>query len=95
VILNATDELRLRANTAIQAIRSRHVAHLYDVVESKKGVIGLVQEFVPGSDVGAWAANKDGADGSEHCLIVLYQIACGLSDIHASGKIHCDIKPRN
>jgi eukaryotic-like serine/threonine-protein kinase len=96
VMTNLAEPAEIRHElTAIQAIRSRHIAQLFDVVESTNGAVGLVEEFVPGTDVGSWAFHNTGGDAAEDCLVVLYQIACGLSDIHASGKIHRDIKPRN
>jgi serine/threonine protein kinase len=93
VMANRSDNAEIRKELAsIQGIRSRHIAQVYDIVESTKGTLGLVEEFVPGDDVGGHAAKHK---TSFECIAVLYQIACGLSDIHASGKIHRDIKPRN
>jgi eukaryotic-like serine/threonine-protein kinase len=78
---------------AIQGVRSRHVARIYDLVKSQHGdKVGLVQEYVPGPNVKDYAKNTD---ISHDYLRVLYQIACGISDIHESGKIHRDIKPSN
>jgi len=78
---------------AIQGVRSRHVAQIYDLVRSEHGGrVGLVQEYVPGPNVKDYAKN---ADVSQDYLRLLYQIACGISDIHESGKIHRDIKPSN
>lgn len=84
------DDLR-KELAAIQGVRSRHIAQLYEIVESS-GSIALVQEYVPGDHVGEYAAKHEMAREFEP---ILYQIACGLTDIHASGKIHRDIKPRN
>jgi eukaryotic-like serine/threonine-protein kinase len=78
---------------AIQGIRSRHVAQIYDLVKSEHGSkVGLVQEYVPGPHVRDYA-KKTSID--EEYLQLLYQIACGISDIHDCGKIHRDIKPSN
>jgi len=82
-----------RELAAIQGVRSRHVAQLYDLVKLGHGSnLGLVQEYVPGPNVKDYAR---GNDISQDYLRVLYQIACGISDIHESGKIHRDIKPSN
>jgi len=76
---------------AIQAVRSRHVAQVYDLIVAGS-TFGLVQEFVPGPTVKEHART---AQGTNDFLKVLYQIARGLSDIHESKKIHRDIKPSN
>jgi eukaryotic-like serine/threonine-protein kinase len=78
---------------AIQGVRSRHVAQIYDLVRPEHGTkVGLVQEYVPGPNVKNY---PKGTDISQGYLLLLYQIACGISDIHESGKIHRDIKPSN
>jgi serine/threonine-protein kinase len=79
--------------SAIQSVRSRHIAQVYDFVTSDDGrTVGLVQEFVPGPNVNVYAKN-----GKLELIYLrlLYQIACGISDIHDSGRIHRDIKPSN
>ncbi|HEY2389927.1 MAG TPA: serine/threonine-protein kinase [Candidatus Angelobacter sp.] len=79
--------------SAIQAVRSRHVAQIYDLVTSQNGKsVGLVEEYVPGPTVSEYAAR--GQITADY-LKILYQIACGISDIHESGRIHRDIKPSN
>src|ERR1700730_17711420 len=69
----------------IEAVQSRHVARKYDLVESQRqgatSAIGFGQGFIPGEFVTRYA--KAGAAGQSY-LLVLYQIACGISDIHAS-----------
>ena len=79
--------------SAIQGVRSRHVAQIYDLVKSEHGSkVGLVQEYVPGPNVKDYAKK---VDVNENYLHLLFKIACGISDIHESGKIHRDIKPSN
>jgi eukaryotic-like serine/threonine-protein kinase len=75
---------------SIQAVRSRHIAQVYDLVFAKNsGMIGLVQEYVPGPDLEEYANLK------KDFLALVYQVACGLADIHRSSRIHRDIKPSN
>ncbi|EMC8145334.1 serine/threonine protein kinase [Vibrio cholerae] len=71
-------------------LRSKHVVQLYDVVKVGEQV-GLVLEFIQGEDLfpGEYQADMNGLVGT------LWQVACGLSDIHAAGIIHRDIKPNN
>lgn len=78
---------------ALAQLRSKHVVQLYDVVNFKMGsrdVIGLVLEYIDGENLD-FASFKQGDD----YLRVLWQIASGLSEIHAAGIIHRDIKPNN
>jgi eukaryotic-like serine/threonine-protein kinase len=79
--------------SALCEIRSRHVAQVYDLVSSKGGTLGLIQEFVPGANLEEYAAKNK--ISPEEYLKILYQIACGLADIHGHGKVHRDVKPRN
>lgn len=74
-------------------IRSKHVAEIYDCITSGSGKpIAIVMEFVPGESL---------ADPNVHPsmmrdrLLLLYQMACGVADIHEAGVIHRDIKPLN
>ena len=90
----ATDASEIRKELrTIQSVRSRHVAQIYDLVISEnQRKVGLVQEYVPGRNV---THHDNQADLTKNYLPLLYQIACGISDIHESGKIHRDIKPSN
>jgi eukaryotic-like serine/threonine-protein kinase len=79
--------------SALCEIRSRHVTQVYELVASKGGTLGLVQEFVPGPNLDDHAAGDELS--TEEYLRILYQIAAGLADIHDHGKVHRDIKPKN
>jgi serine/threonine protein kinase len=78
---------------ALAKLRSKHVVQLFDFTEVSTGsgkVLALVLEHIEGNDlvVGSYTPNAA-------YLKVLWQISCGLSDIHAAGVIHRDIKPAN
>lgn len=76
---------------ALLKLRSRHVVQLYDIVEvSARGAKGLVLEYIAGQDLQVSAYQV----GPEY-LQVLWQIACGIRDIHRANVIHRDLKPGN
>lgn len=81
------DEIR-----ALQAIRSRHVVQIYDVLRDAKGsVYALVEEYIEGDDLTGLAPPPS----AEELLQLLYPIANGITEIHAHGHIHRDIKRQN
>jgi serine/threonine protein kinase len=78
---------------ALAKLRSKHVVQLYDIIEladRKRPDKAIVIEFIEGEnlDDGSFKAGRE-------YLKVLWQIACGLKDIHEAGVIHRDIKPNN
>ena len=79
--------------TALQNIRSKHVVQIFDIFLNEiDRRIGIVQEYVPGSDLVNCMENSI---SEPEYLKILYQIICGICDIHAQGLIHRDIKPNN
>jgi eukaryotic-like serine/threonine-protein kinase len=74
-------------------IKSKHVVELYDVLIGADGKpFALVLEYVPGESLQN-TANLPNAVPDK--LLLLYQLACGLTEIHAANVIHRDIKPDN
>jgi serine/threonine protein kinase len=88
------DERRLLdEQKALVKLRSKHVVQLYDIVEfndRRRREKAIVIEYIEGQNLQVGSFQP----GSEY-LKVLWQIACGLRDIHAAGVIHRDIKPAN
>ncbi|SBS37117.1 Serine/threonine-protein kinase PknB [Marinomonas spartinae] len=76
---------------ALMQLRSKHVVQLYDVINIQ-GREGLVLEFIEGKDLSELDYDELGSDVLIHHL---WQIACGLVDIHNHGIIHRDLKPNN
>ena len=77
---------------ALQAIRSPNVVQILDLVDDSSLKCGIVAEHLPGVDL-----TEDGAIelNRESLLRLIFALANGLSDIHAAGIVHRDIKPNN
>jgi eukaryotic-like serine/threonine-protein kinase len=94
VMRNVGDGDILRKELAsLREIRSQNIAEIYDIVIAKRsGMVGLVQEFVPGHTLSECI---EGGIAEEDQLRILYQIASGIADVHAFQKVHRDVKPDN
>jgi len=94
-IQNVRDQRRLFDEiAALQKIRSKHVVQIFDIfLNEVDRRVGIVQEYISGSDMASYVENRN--LHPEEYLKILYQIICGIADIHASNLIHRDIKPNN
>lgn len=78
---------------ALQQIRSKHVVQIFDVIYPSAGTgVGIVEEFIDGTEMEDLLGEVEPA---EEFVRLLFQMASGLTDIHAVGVIHRDIKPSN
>ncbi len=78
---------------ALIKVRSKHVVQLYDVIKvttASGEKTALVLEHINGSDLAPNSFSPDDA-----YLKTVWQIACGLAEIHNEGVIHRDIKTNN
>src|SRR5687767_11276465 len=77
---------------ALQRIRSKHVVRVLDVVYKKSAggpQMGIVLEFISGQEVEALLGQ---VKPDESFVRFVYQMACGIADIHEVDVIHRDIK---
>jgi len=78
---------------SLAAVNSKHVVAIYDALRDGSGKIAaIVEEDVEGVMLDAkFSANL----GLTDKLRLLYQLACGVNDIHTAKRIHRDLKPNN
>ena len=78
---------------SLAAVNSKHVVSLYDTIRNKAGnILAIVEEDVEGELLSDKFAQNLGTDVK---LGLLYQLACGVSDMHQAGRVHRDLKPNN
>src|SRR5580700_6672658 len=71
--------------SALEAIRSKHVVQIYDVIRDAKGnVVAIIEEYLPGKDLTEISIPKNSAE----FLRLAYPIAEGIADIHAHKRVH-------
>lgn len=78
--------------SALLKLRSKHVVQVYDILRLDTKTIGVVQEFIEGTDLFDEGTK---ATSPNEIYKQLWQIASGISDIHDAGVIHRDIKLNN
>ncbi len=85
-------EAVLNEGRALARIRSPYVAPCHGV-ETRGDEIDLIVEYVPGRPMTELTASER-VDTRRHARLI-EQVAEGLSEVHACGLLHRDIKPQN
>lgn len=78
---------------ALSKLRSKHVVQLYDIVSIQGRDAhqpAIVLEYIDGE-----VLKSESYSLNDEYLNIIWQISCGLTDIHSQGIIHRDIKPGN
>ena len=89
----ANQDSLLNEIRALSDIASKHVVELYDILfDTNDAIAAIVIEYVSGADFTHYANEQPSAGD---CLKTLYQVATGIADMHACGKVHRDIKHNN
>ena len=82
----------LREARAAAGLTHPGIAHVYDVIDDQ-GEIVLVMEYVAGTSLRDRLAA--GPCTVEESVRIAATISDALTDAHAAGIVHCDIKPAN
>jgi serine/threonine protein kinase len=92
-IKTGVDERRILDElSALQAIRSKHVVQIYDIIRTDVGAVtGIVEEYLPGRDLTEVPAPTT----ADEFLRLVFPIAEGIADIHGHGIVHRDLKRQN
>jgi len=89
----AVARFRREARAAVK-IKSEHVARVSDVGTLDNGAPYMVMEYLDGSDLSAWLANK-GALPLAQAVDFVLQACEAIAEAHALGIVHRDLKPSN
>lgn len=92
--INDTSDLSRLLNEieAFQKVRSKHAVQIYDVIPMGNNDFALVEEFLPGLDLFDYQIDRE---DTEQLFKILYQLSCGIADIHNCGIVHRDFTPAN
>jgi serine/threonine-protein kinase len=83
-----------REARAAVKIKSEHVARVTDVGKLESGAPYMVMEYLEGSDLSAWLAER-GRLPSEQAVEFVLQACEAIAEAHALGIVHRDLKPAN
>ena len=83
-----------REAEACSKLRDPHTVTTYDFDETPDGILYLAMELLRGQSLHQ-VQKAEGPLGYERVLKILDQVAASLSEAHANGIVHRDMKPEN
>jgi serine/threonine protein kinase len=94
IIKDVSDRDQLQTEVVLMSeIHSKHVLRIYDLILDDKGVLGIIEEYIPGKDLTQHFAENVYTPDS--FMKLAYQIASGLCDVHKHDIVHRDVKLNN
>lgn len=79
----------------LSSVLSRYVVEIYDLIFDHHGALhGIVMEFISGGDLSSIPPPST-PEECQKVYLILFQLACGLADLHAHDIVHRDVKPEN
>jgi serine/threonine-protein kinase len=77
---------------SLAAVNSKHVVAIYDAIWDQGKIVAVVEESVEGELL---SRKFPATTPLKTKLHLLYQIACGVADMHKIGCVHRDLTPNN
>jgi serine/threonine-protein kinase len=91
--IEAVARFAREARAAVK-ITGEHVARVLDVGTLENGAPYMVMEFLEGSDLAAWLAER-GALPIDQAVEFVLQACVAVAEAHSLGIVHRDLKPAN
>lgn len=87
-------EALLREARAMAKLRHPNLVEIHAFGEFA-GRPYFVMEYVEGTNLEAWLADRKGHPGLDDAIGVMHQLCRGVSAMHGAGAVHRDLKPSN
>ena len=84
----------LREITILRSLTNPHVVRTFDCGLRPDGHIYMLMDFLEGAALDQWH-DFEGPLAVEQAVTLVHQVCLGLSEAHAKGIVHRDVKPEN